>query len=73
MQRAQQVMQERAAIHKDIWLLEQVPVTAVGKIVKPQLRRGAMCRILTEPVADLAQELYLEVSPDSTLARINLQ
>jgi hypothetical protein len=35
-----------------------------------------MRRVLTEPLADLTQELHIEVSPDSTyglIARINLQ
>lgn len=76
LQHAQQVMHERAAIPKDIWLIEQIPVTAVGKIFKPQLRLDAMRRVLTERLADLAQEVHIEVSPDSTygmFARIKMQ
>lgn len=76
LQHAQQVIQERAAIPKDIWLIEQIPVTAVGKIYKPELRLDATRRVLTERLADLAQEVQIEVSTDSThgiFARISLQ
>ncbi len=76
LQHVQQVIQERAAMPKDIWLIEQIPVTAVGKIYKPQLRLDAMRRVLTERLADLAQELQIEVSSDSTygmFARVSMQ
>lgn len=35
---------ERAAIPKDIWIVESIPLTAVGKIFKPTLRLDAIER-----------------------------
>ncbi|WP_205342434.1 acyl-CoA synthetase [Denitrificimonas caeni] len=76
LQHAQHTIHERAAIPKDIWLLEHIPVTAVGKIFKPQLRLDAMRRVLLERLADLAEEVQIEVSADATygmFAEIKLQ
>lgn len=65
LQHAQQTISERAAIPKDIWLIEQIPVTAVGKTFKPTLRLDAMHRTLLERLADLAETLIIEVRADA--------
>jgi fatty-acyl-CoA synthase len=38
---------ERAAVPKEIYILDQMPVTAVGKIFKPELRWDAIRRVYT--------------------------
>lgn len=48
---AQQAVKERAAIPKSITILEQMPVTTVGKIFKPPLRCDAVRRAYTEALA----------------------
>ncbi len=65
LQHAQHCISERAAIPKDIWLIEQIPVTAVGKTFKPELRLDAMRRTLLDRLADLAETLHVELRPDS--------
>lgn len=65
LQHAQRTITERAAIPKDIWLTEQIPVTAVGKIFKPQLRLDAMRRVLLERLADLGSDVHIEVISDT--------
>lgn len=39
-------IRERAAIPKEIWILDALPVTAVGKIFKPALRRDIVKRVV---------------------------
>lgn len=48
----QQRIPERAAVPKDIWIIEAIPLTAVGKTFKPPLRRDAVARVLTPVVED---------------------
>ncbi|WP_420390367.1 AMP-binding protein [Marinobacter sp.] len=50
MELCREKVQERAAIPVEIILLEKLPLTAVGKINKPVLRKDAMCRV-SESVA----------------------
>ena len=61
---AQHNIHERAAIPRVIWIVEQIPLTAVGKIFKPELRLDAMRRVLLERLGDLAQEVNIEVVSD---------
>lgn len=65
LQHAQQSIHERAAQPKDIWLVEQIPVTAVGKIFKPKLRLDAMRRVLVERLTDLAVSVQVDVTADA--------
>ncbi|MCV6625227.1 MAG: acyl-CoA synthetase [Cellvibrionaceae bacterium] len=44
---------ERAAVPKRIVVLDEIPLTAVGKIFKPELRRMATETILLEQLAEL--------------------
>jgi fatty-acyl-CoA synthase len=62
---AQQTVKERAAIPKSIVILDQMPVTAVGKIFKPPLRCDAVRRVYTETLsavlpAHLSWEVQVE-------------
>lgn len=42
---------EKAAIPKNIWFLDSIPLTAVGKVFKPALRQDAVARVYGE-IAD---------------------
>lgn len=62
---AQQTVKERAAIPKSIVILDQMPVTAVGKIFKPPLRCDAVRRVYAEALsailpAHLSWEIQVE-------------
>ena len=62
---AQQTVKERAAIPKSIVILDQMPLTTVGKIFKPPLRCDAVRRVYAEALsavlpADLSWEVQVE-------------
>ena len=62
---AQQTVKERAAIPKSMVILDQMPLTTVGKIFKPPLRSDAVRRVYTEVLfavlpADLSWEVQVE-------------
>jgi fatty-acyl-CoA synthase len=62
---AQRMVKERAAIPKNIVILDQMPMTGVGKIFKPPLRCDAVSRVYTEALsavlpADLSWEIQVE-------------
>ena len=59
---------ERAAIPRKIWLTKQIPVTAVGKTFKPDLRRDATRHVLNERLADLAKVVHITVINDTKYA-----
>ena len=67
---------ERAAIPKEAFILEQMPLTAVGKIFKPKLRWLAIEHVYREAlneVAKLVESLEVSVGESSvygTLATI---
>lgn len=69
---------ERAAIPKQVWIVDRLPLTAVGKIFKPELRREAIRRALHAAIDDLAptgSTLRIEVEAHARfgdLARIHL-
>jgi fatty-acyl-CoA synthase len=44
-------VQERAAVPAQIHIIEQLPLTAVGKVNKPALRADAMLRVAREQAA----------------------
>ena len=44
---------ERAAVPKHIDIVPELPLTAVGKVFKPELRRRAIARVLDATLADL--------------------
>lgn len=70
---------ERAAIPKEIIILEQMPLTPVGKIFKPALRWEATKRIYEaelEPLADMVTSVDVTVKEDKvhgSMAAINVK
>jgi fatty-acyl-CoA synthase len=69
---------ERAAIPKRVVIVDHLPLTAVGKIFKPDLRREAIRAALAEALAGIPPgepALRIDVLPDSRygdLARIHV-
>ncbi len=69
---------ERAAVPKAVYILDTMPVTAIGKIFKPQLRWDAARRAFEEalePVQSAVSSLKVEVGPHSvygTMAKISV-
>ena len=62
---AQRMVKERAATPKSIVILDQMPMTGVGKIFKPPLRCDAVRRVYTEALsaalpAPLSWEVQVE-------------
>lgn len=70
---------ERAAVPKAIKIIEQMPLTAVGKVFKPQMRWWAIEDAYREALTDLAslaEILAVSAGPDETqgtLVRIRLK
>ncbi len=70
---------ERAAIPKEIAIIDEVPLTTVGKIFKPALRWQAIQKVYQselEGLGDLVESAAVEVSEDKvhgSLASITIQ
>ncbi|KJS31241.1 MAG: AMP-binding protein [Desulfatitalea sp. BRH_c12] len=70
---------ERAAVPKAIYIVDQIPLTAVGKIFKPALRWDAIRRTYEQELAqlgELAQSVGVRVAEDKvhgTLATIRIK
>lgn len=70
---------ERAAVPKEVIIVDAVPLTPVGKIFKPKLRWDAVRRTYQAELAalgDLAEAVRVEVVEDKlhgTLARVSIQ
>lgn len=54
LEHAQQHIHERAALPKNIWQVQQIPLTAVGKTFKPALRLDAIARVFEQEVGQVA-------------------
>ncbi len=69
---------ERAAVPKEVLLLEAMPLTPVGKIFKPALRWDAAQRVFSQELAalgDLAESVGVSVGEDKVhgmLARVKI-
>lgn len=50
---AEDTITERAAVPKQIYFIEQMPVTAVGKVFKPDLRRDLLKRTVAEVLSSI--------------------
>ncbi len=67
---------ERAAVPKEVYVIQEMPVTPVGKIFKPKLRWDATRRAYEEalaPLAGMVESLRVEVGPHpihGTMARV---
>lgn len=76
---AQTHIGERAAVPKAVYIVDQIPLTAVGKLFKPALRWDAIQRTYTEELktlGDLVQTIDVRVQEDKvhgTIAQIQLK
>jgi len=61
---------ERAAIPKEVFLLEALPLTAVGKIFKPDLKRDAIKRTIGTELAVFKLTANISVEPDPTYGTV---
>ncbi|MGH8354377.1 MAG: acyl-CoA synthetase, partial [Pseudomonas sp.] len=55
---------ERAAVPKNVWLIDAIPVTAVGKTFKPALRFDAIRRVFHDCLAQIDPAIRVEVEAD---------
>lgn len=66
---------ERAAEPKDAWIIDAIPLTAVGKTFKPALRFDAIARVYQAAIDELHPAVRVEVLSDDKagqLAHIHL-
>jgi len=61
---------ERAAIPKDVWIIEAIPLTAVGKTFKPSLRFDAIARAYQTALAELDAKVRVEVRSDEQRGQV---
>ena len=61
---------ERAAIPKDAWIIDAIPLTAVGKTFKPALRFDAITRVYQAALAELDSRLRVEVLSDDKRGQV---
>ncbi|MGA4603857.1 AMP-binding enzyme, partial [Ectopseudomonas hydrolytica] len=61
---------ERAAVPKDAWIIDAIPVTAVGKTFKPALRFDAIARVYQSALRELHPDIRVEVSSDDQLGQL---
>lgn len=57
---------ERAAVPKEIHFVEQMPVTAVGKIFKPDLRNDIVAKVVSFHLGDKLNELKASFSVEAS-------
>ncbi|MCY1558363.1 hypothetical protein D9M68_952920 [compost metagenome] len=55
---------------KDVWIIDAIPVTAVGKTFKPTLRFDATRRVLEEVLGEIAPGVRVEVVNDDRHGQI---
>ncbi|MEN0108577.1 MAG: acyl-CoA synthetase, partial [Pseudomonas sp.] len=75
LQHAAQHVPERAAVPKDVWIIEAIPLTAVGKTFKPTLRYDAIRRVFEADLRHIDPQVRVEVSAHDShgqLARVYL-
>jgi len=66
---------ERAAVPKNIYILDHLPLTAVGKVFKPELKRDAMRREIlraTENIKDIVAVRVENHATHGTLATVEV-
>lgn len=61
---------ERAAIPKDAWIIDAIPLTAVGKTFKPALRFDAITRVYQAAVGELHPAARVEVLSDDKAGQL---
>ena len=58
---------ERAAVPKEVFIVDEIPLTPVGKIFKPSLRWQSIQRVYTtelQALDDLAEKIEVSVNED---------
>lgn len=75
---AAQTINERAAVPKKIYIIDQLPLTAVGKIFKPELENRQISEVYSEQLINIkgVKAVNVEVLQDPThgkLAEISLK
>ncbi|ERI50298.1 AMP-binding protein, partial [Pseudomonas sp. EGD-AK9] len=61
---------ERAAVPRDVWIVEAIPLTAVGKTFKPALRFDAIARVYQAALAELEPAIRVEVLGDDQAGQL---
>ncbi len=61
---------ERAAVPKEIYLIDALPLTAVGKIFKPDLKRDAIKREIINSLAEFNLKPNISVEADKTYGTV---
>lgn len=61
---------ERAAIPKNVWIVDAIPLTAVGKTFKPALRFDAIARVYQSDLAELHPAIRVEVLSDDQAGQL---
>lgn len=61
---------ERAAIPKNAWIIDAIPLTAVGKTFKPALRFDAIARVYQSDLAELHPAIRVEVLSDDQAGQL---
>lgn len=67
---AKEHIAERAARPKNIYIIEALPLTAVGKIFKPALKRDAIKRVIEQDLFKLNMKLNITVEADKTYGTV---
>lgn len=61
---------ERAAVPKDAWIVDAIPLTAVGKTFKPALRFDAIARTYQAALSELNPAIRVEVRSDDQAGQL---
>ena len=61
---------ERAAVPKDAWIIDAIPLTAVGKTFKPALRFDAIGRVYRAALHELDSAIQVEVQSDDKAGQL---
>ncbi|VXC77695.1 Fatty-acyl-CoA synthase [Pseudomonas sp. 8Z] len=61
---------ERAAVPKDAWIIDAIPLTAVGKTFKPALRFDAITRVYQAALHELDKAIRVEVQSDDKAGQL---
>ncbi len=63
---------ERSAVPKEIYLLDALPLTAVGKIFKPALKQDIIKRVIQDALGDSGVLFTISVEPDKSYGTVAL-
>ncbi|MCF6215397.1 MAG: acyl-CoA synthetase [Emcibacter sp.] len=61
---------ERGAVPKEIYLVDALPLTAVGKIFKPALKQDIIKRVIQDALGDLGLLFTISVEPDKSYGTV---